>query len=1389
MKATRYLLLLLTMLVGMVARGQDFNPTSPAEPSSRYQLRVKANPAEAATVSGAGKYAVNTRVSVSSTPSDTKWQFVKWTDGQGNEVSTNSSFTYTTTNDNVTLTAHYREVPVSTLAIRYDPSSISSGSTKEYKAGSSVSVSCSTYNYYGFLNWTNSKGEVVSTNRSFTYTTTEDDEVLTAHYVFSPSNPSEPTETKPKYKVYLSANPAGAGSFNMSNGAQVSDGSTFSVTTTAGTGYEFVNWTQDGQQVGDSRTYSARMNGQDITLVANFRFRPADPSDPGSSNRVRHTLYAPTTEVYKGEQALLPIYLENTGDVRELSFGLVLPDGVEADVDAIQTTLRTSAYTAQGAMKGDTLMVTLSGGTQIGERNGVIVRIPVVASGNMEDGEYPVLFGAITATLADGSQATVTNRRGKLQVSTLEEGDLQAQFSVDRYMNRAQFTNLSTESARSFLWEFGDGTTSTEQNPMHIYQAAGTYNVRLTARGIVKTDVAEQTIVVNPASTWTANGDYTLDAQAHGARNFTSLHEAIDLLSQCTPDGDITIAVSDGDTYRAYLTAEDSLLMVCQLGAKLQNAGVKMTFTSNVGQDKRDETMLNLYVNEVDEDMQAVISFLKEVQAVNVSICVNGAYIYTSEIGKYESQVVCAGVETEPVTFTSISPLATVRWTASVTAGCVLKGYETTGEGDLPSMTILNPGTKTDVISYHVNVMLGNTVMESYIYKVSVKPQLSAQTLNLTAPADKAEVAHGNVTLQWTNLNALSVGYTVHLTRTLADNEVESEVHVTTNSYVLNALPGATYQWWVTAHGECDNAESQQATFSVRKQADLVVDTVMVPKEPKANTEITVSAVIRNAGEGSTQRSSWSDALYWSTQPDDLAGATLLGTRQHSGVLEPDGSYTATWKVTTPDAGVGEIYYYVKADYSDNERESVELNNTTVSEVVSIVSKFVTAGDYSALKRLYQATNGEAWLKTWKINSDAITSTAWPGVTFDEDGNVISISLSGNNMKGDLPAEGFVLPCLKSLNLSSNSLKGDVAAFCQGLTALESLNLSHCLLTEVTDVLPTSITQLDLGYQRDAVSILTFPIQEWTMGDADANIDLSSLIAYDHSAQDFEAHPRLQLRTAQGNTYVGALQYAGDAYAWHLNGEYRQPSGTEYVVQPTEGPAAYTRMRARVNWITGDANVDASVDVLDAQHTLNYILGTQSGNFNFMAADTYTSGHINVQDVVATINLFIDDDLPLSSAEKHQARMREMGEQPVGEVRLTDDGTLWLDASQPVAALDITLQGVRASQVALRLNRSRYQMVAHDTRQGVRVVVISPTGDAVSGSMAVLGISGDASITHVNAADVDARAMYLAVDASTGVDTLDADGGDAPLYDLSGRRVERATRGMYIRNGKKIVKK
>ena len=46
------------------------------------------------------------------------------------------------------------------------------------------------------------------------------------------------------------------------------------------------------------------------------------------------------------------------------------------------------------------------------------------------------------------------------------------------------FTDLSAGSPTSWLWEFGDGSTSTQQHPTHVYSTPGSYDVTLTASNV-----------------------------------------------------------------------------------------------------------------------------------------------------------------------------------------------------------------------------------------------------------------------------------------------------------------------------------------------------------------------------------------------------------------------------------------------------------------------------------------------------------------------------------------------------------------------------------------------------------------------------------------------------------------------------------------------------------------------------------------------------------------------------------------------------------------------------------------------------------------------------------------------------------------------------------------
>ena len=77
-------------------------------------------------------------------------------------------------------------------------------------------------------------------------------------------------------------------------------------------------------------------------------------------------------------------------------------------------------------------------------------------------------FGVVPAPVANFTADTV---RGPLPLSV-------------------NFTDQSSGSINSWAWSFGDGASSTEQNPSHTYSSSGTYTVSLSVTGPGGSDTA-----------------------------------------------------------------------------------------------------------------------------------------------------------------------------------------------------------------------------------------------------------------------------------------------------------------------------------------------------------------------------------------------------------------------------------------------------------------------------------------------------------------------------------------------------------------------------------------------------------------------------------------------------------------------------------------------------------------------------------------------------------------------------------------------------------------------------------------------------------------------------------------------------------------------------------
>ncbi|MFK8008869.1 MAG: PKD domain-containing protein, partial [Saprospiraceae bacterium] len=74
---------------------------------------------------------------------------------------------------------------------------------------------------------------------------------------------------------------------------------------------------------------------------------------------------------------------------------------------------------------------------------------------------------------------------------------------VQNDMMGVQFTDLSVGTPTNWLWGFGDGNTSNEQNPFYVYDSVGTYNICLLIQDTVNNCNASfcESLTILPTST------------------------------------------------------------------------------------------------------------------------------------------------------------------------------------------------------------------------------------------------------------------------------------------------------------------------------------------------------------------------------------------------------------------------------------------------------------------------------------------------------------------------------------------------------------------------------------------------------------------------------------------------------------------------------------------------------------------------------------------------------------------------------------------------------------------------------------------------------------------------------------------------------------------------
>ena len=233
-----------------------------------FAINATADPSNGGTVSGQGTYDYGQTCTLTATPA-TGYDFVNWTKS-GNQVSTSSSFSFTVT-EAASYVAHF-QLQSFTINVSSNPNdggTVSGGGTYDY--GQTCTLTATPATGYDFVNWTKN-GNSVSTSSSFSFTVTEAASYV-AHFQLQ------------SFTIDASTNPSNGGI--VSGQGTYDYGQTCTLTATPATGYDFVNWTKNGNLVSTSSSFSFTVT-EAASYVAHFQLQSftinasADPSNGGT---------------------------------------------------------------------------------------------------------------------------------------------------------------------------------------------------------------------------------------------------------------------------------------------------------------------------------------------------------------------------------------------------------------------------------------------------------------------------------------------------------------------------------------------------------------------------------------------------------------------------------------------------------------------------------------------------------------------------------------------------------------------------------------------------------------------------------------------------------------------------------------------------------------------------------------------------------------------------------------------------------------------------------------------------------------------------------------------------------------------------------------------------